>query len=361
MKHITRILCIGLLAIGMAACEKEKDEPTNPEPVTPGPVEPDPDPEPTATFALLLNEGGMSGNNASISRIDIENGTIDNNWFSTANGRSLGNNANDMVAYGSKVYITVTESNSLEVLDPNTGNSKRVDMGSRRPRCIATHEGKLYITCYDKTVVRMDTVNHAVEATCTLGDYYPEGIAIAQGKAFVASSYDDNPSYDNKLYVIDLTAFSNPTTITLGTNLSRVVTLDDNHVAITWIGNYDDVAAGTAIINATSHAVTMATAPVSKLTTYNGKIYGYATEYDASWNETAVFRIIAADGSVQPFPFTPSLDDNAYGISINPDNGNMYIMSSNYTTNGDLYIYSPTGSLLNKLETGLNPSKVVFF
>ena len=347
MKHLNRIILASMAILLFAACEKDKVTPT--------------DNDSSETFALVLNEGNMSANNASVSRLNTSTGTIDNQWFETVNHRGLGDQAQDMIAYGSKVYITVTESNSLEVLNPATGASQRVNMGDRKPRSMAADGGKIYITCYNPcSVVRVDTASLAIEATCPLGQFYPEGIAIAQGKAFVASSYKGS-DYDDKLYVIDLTTFANPNTVTVGMNLSAVKKINDNKVIVCWIGNYGDIGSGSAIIDATTLDITLTGEALQKLDVYNGKAYGYSVEYDASWHETNVWKVINADGTTEAFPFTVSLDANAYGININPSNGDIYLTSSDYTTNGDVYCFSPTGTRRFKVEAGALPSKVLFF
>lgn len=351
MKRLVKILIAFTSIVALAACEKEKDPATSPNDST---LTED-------TFALVLNEGNMGSNNASVSRLNPATGSIDNQWFSSANHRGLGNQAQDMIAYGTKVYITVTESNSLEVLNPSTGLSHRVNMGDRKPRSIAAEGGKLYITCYNPCcVVRVDTATLDIEATCTLGQFYPEGIAIAQGKAFVASGYRGS-NYDNKLYVIDLSSFSNPSTVTVGTNLTNVKKINDDKIIVCWIGNYGDIPSGSAIVDANTLAVTLTGEALQKMDVFNGKVYGYSVEYDAEWHETNNWKTINADGSVEPFPFTVNLDANAYGININPANGEFFITSTDYTTNGDIYCFSPNGTRRFKVEAGVIPSKTLFF
>ncbi len=356
MKHLSRILLATMAVFIFTACEKDNTDPSGSTDTVPTDTIP---PTPDA-FALVLNEGNYGSNNASVSRLNLATGAIDNNWFDRANGRGLGNQAQDMIVYGSKVYITVTESNSLEVLNPATGISNRIDMGSRKPRSIAAADGKLYITCYNPcSVIRVDTASLTVEATCTLGEFRPEGIAIAQGKAFVASSYQGN-TYDNHLYVVDLTTFANPTTVTVGMNLSNVKRISDNKVIVSWIGNYGDIPSGSAIVDATTLAVTNTGEALQKMDVYNGKVYGYSVEYDADWNETNSWKVITADGSAETFPFAVSLDANAYGININPANGDFYLTSSSYTTNGDVYSFTPSGTRRFKVEAGSIPSKILF-
>lgn len=371
MKHLIRILVATTILTALSACEKDKVtpssgndtvpvDPSDTIPVNPGDTVP-PEDTVTASFALVLNEGNLGANNASVSRFNPATGDIDNQWFDNANHRGLGNQAQDMIAYGSKVYITVTESNSLEVLNPQSGLSQRVDMGDRRPRSIAADGGKLYITCYNPCcVVRVDTASLQIEATCPLGQFYPEGIAIAQGKAFVASSYQGS-NYDNKLYVVDLGTFANPEYITVGMNLSNVKKVNDNKIIVSWIGNYNDIPSGSAIIDATSHQITLTGEALQKMDIYNGKVYGYSVEYDEYWNETNSWKIINADGSVEAFPFTVSLDANAYGININPANGDIFITSSDYITNGDIYCFTPNGTRRFKVEAAALPSKILFF
>lgn len=341
MKQITRILCIGLAVLGMTACEKEE---------TKNSVE--------VTGALVLNEGSYGVNNASISALDITTGDIDNNWFSTANNRGLGNNGQDMVFYNGKVYTTVTESNTLEAIDPNTGASTQKSMGTLKPRSIAVDGGKLYISCYTPAcVVRVDASSLTIEDTCMLGEFKPEGIAIAQGKAFVSGAYNDSYQYDNKVYVIDLTAFESTSTIEVGCNLDKIEKINDNKLLVAWTGNYDNIASGCAIIDANSLDVKTINHGLTKMAVYNGKAYGYHAPYGG----TTTWVAINSDGTTEDFPFTVSIDNNAYGININPANGDIYIMDADYSAGGNVYCFQQDGTLRFKAEAGMNPSKVVFF
>lgn len=325
-----------------------------------------PNPEGTVS-ALILNEGSWGSNNSSLTAIDIEEGeVVSADWFSAKNGRGLGDVAQDMIAYGSKVYATVTFSNSLEVIDTKSGVSQRVDMGNRKPRYIAADGGKLYITCYNPcSVVRIDTVTLTIEATCPLGNFQPEGIAISGGNAFVASSNISdaagNYSYDDKLYVIDLATFDNPSAITVGCNPQEVMEITDGKLIVNYWGDYGAQPAGSALVDATTLAVTQTGQALTKMAIFNGKAYGYSTTYDANYNQTVSYKTIDANGTVVDFPFTFSIPENPYGITLNPANGDIYIMTDgNYTAKGTVFCYSQTGDLRFMLEAGMLPKKAVF-
>ena len=74
---------------------------------------------------LVLNEGGWGANNAGVSKVDVNAGTANNSFFDDANGRGLGDVAQDILIHDGKAYITVSFSNSIEILDIATGKSTR--------------------------------------------------------------------------------------------------------------------------------------------------------------------------------------------------------------------------------------------
>ena len=338
-------------ALLFASCEKEpgSSAPSNPE---------------GTVSALVLNEGTWGANNAVLTAIDVEEGTVvDADWFSSKNNRGLGDVAQDILVYGSKIYATVTFSNSLEVIDVHSGAATRVDLGNRRPRYIAATDGKLYITCYSPcSVIRVDTATLAIEATCPLGTFQPEGIAVAGGKAFVASSNISDAagtySFDDKLYVIDLATFASPTTVTVGCNPQDVLPLADDKIIVNYWGDYASLPAGTAIVDVNTLAVTQTGLALNRMSVYNGVAYGYVSTYG---NPTVDYKTVSANGTVADLPFSLSISGKPYGITLNPANGDIYLFSDgNYTANGTVFCFTHSGDLRFMLEAGMLPKKAVF-
>lgn len=360
MKRTTTAALIALATLTMVACNNDDPKPDNPS----GGGGSGTGTEATVPDALVLNEGGWGANNASISALNIAARTADNEWFSEANGRGLGDVAQDMLHYGSKVYATVTYSNSLEVIDPATGHSQRVDMGTRQPRSLAADGGKLYITCYNPcSVVRVDTATLEVESTCTLGDYKPEGIAIAQGKAFVASSFNDSFEYDNKLYVISLASFASPQTVEVGTNPGLVKSVDDGRVLVCYNGDYATLPAGSAIVDAATLAVQQTGEELAGAAVYGGAVYGYAStwvEVEGNWVQSVGFKKIDLATMTASQLSSLSGIQSPYGIDINPANGDIYVTDAGASANGDIYCYTIDGSMRFKMELGMFPKKTVF-
>lgn len=240
----------------------------------------------TGNMAYVLNEGMWGNNDATLSKVNRAQGNISNKVFSNANHRSLGDVAQDIVAYGSKAYVAVTFSNSVEVINTDNDLSTRIDVSSsaKNPRRIAAHGGKIYVTCYDPcSVVRIDTATLTVEAVCRLGGYHPEGIAVAGGKLVVASSHisdeHSNYTYDDKVYIVDIASFEVQSTITVGTNPVVVKALNANKVVVGYIGDYGQKPAGTAIVNVTDGSVRQLDKALYNFDVYEGSIYGYESIY----------------------------------------------------------------------------------
>lgn len=348
------------MALSFAACDPEEN--TTPD----NPITPDPSGE-SMGKALVLNEGTWGGNNSSLTLVDLDSGTVSNNWFASQNGRGLGDVGQDMVVYGSKAYVSVWGSNSIEVVDTATGISTRIDMGTRGPRYIAADGGKIYVSCYlPHSVVRIDTASRQIEATCELGAFNPEGVAVAGGKLFVASSNVSNEqgaySYDNKVYVIDLGSFANPTAVEVGCNPQKVMPLGNGKVIVNCWGNYDDNPAGSAVVDAASLAVVQTGQAMTNMAVGDGVVYAYNTAYDEYYNTTvSYFKMDANTFSTTAMSISSSEDP--YAIAVHPVSGDIFIATNgNYSANGTLMCYSPDGTTRRwTREMGMLPSKVVFF
>ena len=61
-------------------------------------------------------------------------------YFELQNGRGLGNTANDMIVYGSKMYIAVAGESTIEVATLDAKSLKQIECGAQ-PRYLAAYAG----------------------------------------------------------------------------------------------------------------------------------------------------------------------------------------------------------------------------
>lgn len=330
----------------------------------PDPENPNNNPGATAN-AYVVNEGLWGGNNAELSLLSLETGAITNNYFSAQNGRGLGDLAQDALVYGSRLYVVVSSSNTLEVIDPATGKScRQISFGNRNPRYLDAHEGKIYVTCYDKTIARIDTSSLTIEASCPLSGMRPEGICAYGNKLYVCNSwqYASNGSaeYDNTLSIVDIPSFREEKKVQIPLNPQRIMPATNGELILNYSGNYADVPAGLALFNTSTEAVTDLNVEATGFDVYQGNVYLY--NYNWSTGATAFYRInLTTREKTAILENCPVHFVSVYGINVNPANGNIMVTDSqNYLSDGDLHCFSPSGSHLWSAETTVGPSKVVF-
>lgn len=330
--------------------------------------EPVPDTPSTSTApAYLLNEGSWGGNDAGISLLDLNSDKVEINWFRNNNGRGIGDLAQDLIHYGGKLYASVHTSNTIEVINPATGKSlKQIDMGTRGPRYLASHNGKVYVSCYDKTIVRIDTATLAIEASCPLSGMQPEQLCIIGDTLYVCNcwQYDANGTsvFDSTVSVVDINTFSETRKITVAKNPGRIKAIDNHRFIVACAGDYGNSPAQTLIVDLSNGRQQPLSVPATSFDIADNTLYLYQTTYDAQGRPAAVFYKV----DLATLQATPILQQHAadlqyaYGINIDPASGNLYICNSPYNANADLYTFQPDGTLVRKVEGGILASKVVF-
>ena len=347
------LLLAAAMMVALAGCEKD---PTTDNPDTPAGND---------VRAYVLNEGLGGGNDASLSLITKEG--ITNDWFAQNNGRGLGDLGQDMVHYGSLLYVVVHSSSTLECVDPTTGISrKQIDLSNRKPRYLVGHEGKLYVSCYDKTVVRIDTATLAVDGVCQLSGMQPEQLCIVGSNLYVCNAWQygegNQAVYDSTISVVSLASFTETDKITVGMNPGRIKALDGSRLIVACGGDYASHPACTKVVNVSTGSQTQLDVAATNFDIYDGAIYLYCTTYDASWNTTVSFYKVDANTLSHEEILADHKNElkNAYAINVDPKTKNIYICNSVYGVNSDVYVFSPAGAQLNKYEAGTFANKVVF-
>ena len=226
----------------LSSCKKEKN----------GNIEPKV-PEISGTKGIyVLCEGLWGQNNSAISYYDIATNKVEKDMYKKVNKTDLGETANDLKAYGSKMYCVVSgtqgEAKSfLDIIDIATCKSlKRISFNSAHdgfmPRYVAFYKNKAYVSRYDGVISRIDTATMSVDAELQLMNGTNkavglEGLAVTNGKLYVTNSW--HPYYPNglrsKVTVIDLNSFTKTKDIEVGNNPVRIAAADNGDLyAITW-------------------------------------------------------------------------------------------------------------------------------
>ncbi len=342
-----------------------------------------------STGAYVVNSGNMRSNiESSLTAIDYASSTATQNVFKAANGRPLGNTANDGIVYGNKIYLAVDQSNTIEVIDKKTkqsikqikttellGNAEGVE-----PRHIIADGGKVYFTTYGGYVAAVDTTDFALQKKWQVGSY-PEGLVIGKGNIYVANSNYAagggnisciNLSNDN-VETKNIEGVNNPTGIYYAAGLLYV--LDNQYYDASWNAYGENAQRIVEFAQGTSqkvadgnYAACVTTGAATTARTSVEVVRPYFFVLNAPYGGTPSVSVFVA-GSTQPQALTLSeMPVSPCGIFVDPLNGHIFVLSyrlgdsgyADYNGNGYVVEYDSTGQKLHEYKTGVGSCAMFF-
>lgn len=334
--------------------------------------------EPSDTVAeinvgmYILNQGSYGKNNASLSYFNFTDSLVTSDVFTQKNNRGLGDTGQDFIKYGSKLYIAMYKSSLIDIVDAATGVSlKQIPMvdaangnAPRKPRCLTSFNGKVYVSLFDGHVAKIDTTSLSVDGLLAVGSN-PEGIVAANNKIYVANSGGMSAKADSTISVID------PATFTVTKNIkvviNPVVLKADKYgdLYVISMGNYTSIPYTLQRVDATTQSVTkISDVKAYNLTIYGDRAYIYNYEYDATYtpiNKSYTVYDVKNEKILSNAFINSSLIANLpYSIDVNPVTEDVYIGETDYMNNGKMNCFSKDGKLKFTFSTGINPVKCLF-
>jgi len=340
-------LCASMV-LSFTSCDKDNDPVVNP--VIP------------SEYFYVLNSGNMGSNDASLSMYNIENNTVTKDIFEVQNSRRLGDTGQDIIVYGSKMYITVSGESTIEVTDLEAKSIKQIRTDDQ-PRYLAFYGGKVYVTYYTGYVARIDTASLNVETKVQVGRN-PEQLTVANGKLYVANSggadYGTEVGYDKTVSVVDIASFTELKKIEVVLNPTDIESDDAGNVFVISKGNYFDILNTLQKINPQTDEVSVVSGiDGTIMTTAGNTLYSVYSQWGVS--EIFYYGFNTTNNTVISDNFIGATNiSSPYQINYDSSCERLFITASDYINNGDVYIFDKTNTYLNMFEAGLNPMKVVY-
>ena len=349
---------------------------------------------PVTNGAFVICSGNVwSGIDGSLTYIDYATGTSVNDQFYAKNGRKLGGTPNDIMVYGDKMYIAVTDENTLEIVNAKTlasiaqlklTNLMGADKGVA-PRHLVGADGIVYVSTYggcsntfnsetwetttegNGYVAAIDTTSFALKDVYTVGSY-PEGVAISGSLLFVANS-DYGAQTKASITVINVST-KESTTITD----SKITNPTDVAVAGTDLyildqGNYADVKGGIRLAKLeTGNVTTLFDCTNATFVGYN-ILAADCSEYGKSVDHFMVYNIQSGvkkdiSSGVNKF-FYPNV------VTADPVTNHIFVASysekadtpntPDYSANGYVVEYDQYGSPIKEYSCGVGPTAIDFY
>ena len=376
MKKIA-LLVFSAVLVAIASCTKEN----TPEPNFAGiDVEVG---EQSGSFNKLyiLNEGAFPGA-STLDLLDLKNKKYCADIFAQANPdvvQGLGNTGNDLIVVDNKMWVALNASNQVAVLHmPDAKLEKIIEVES--PRYLTAEGGYVYVTSYGAAVYggtdmvpgkvyRIDKKSYETK-TVEVG-YQPEGLAVLNGKLYVANSGGYNYVHDNRISVIDLATFKVEKHIEAPmTNLFQMVATDDK----IWVSSYgestwtQDAASGEWIQSVSEPQSLVSMTPNGQFAKWEGVhankmclsgntlvCFGNDKEVEGGYDNCLYFVNTKGD-SFQKTSFAGtdlSRIGYPYAILMNPSNNDIYIADASFTAGSKVHCFN--ASLKHKwtVDTGV--------
>lgn len=238
MKKYYYMSVAAAVAFGMTACSDDNDGPKGNDDVEVQGTE----------LVYVLNQGNFyNGIEGGLSVVNLDHKSVAPNVFKDANRRSLGDTPQCGVAYGSKIYIGTSESNTIEILDRSTYRSiKQIRLSENPvngtgPRSMVTRDGKIFISMYDGYLARLDTTTLEIDKSVAVG-VNPENIAIFNDLVYVPLSEGMNyPDYGQTACTVNPATMQVERTFTVGLNPTRFI-VTNGHLFCLCQGDYGAIA-----------------------------------------------------------------------------------------------------------------------
>lgn len=345
---------------------------------------------------ILLNEGNWQADNGRVTYFE-DGSIVSNQWFRDVNKYKLGDTPNDIIQVKPNlIAIAINWSNIIQFIDA-TGHAVAATEDVPNNRKLATDGNFVYVSSYGHEcmtvdglvefekgfVAKIDVSTFKVVDTVEVG-YEPEGIALYDGKLFVANTggyaFQEDHEYETTVDVIDAATMKIIRTVDTGQiNLYGKLSQSGQYICINSPGDYYDVMAATIIMDCRAVLdgksdedcfVKLDYAATYSCTAMDGSFYAIGSRYSyytggyefnyVTIDPQLVMESYGAEGCDETLPGT-MLDDikgmqMPYGIYVNPYTGYIYATdAAGFVEGGTLYQWKPEGELLGKHGVYINP------
>ncbi len=356
-KHVLLLIAVlGIAAAAFAGCVTDPEVAELPPPA-----------DSATTGVLVVNEGLWYHDDATLTRYDPETGMAAQNYFTVCNpGMRLGDLANSITVWGNRAYISVTTSQTIEVLAlPSCRSLGRVVLppGSDPRHVVIVDSALGYVSCLNSDeVLEFNPTTFATGGTLKAGPA-PEGLAVAAGMLFVANSgYGSlraNEPDASTVMAYDIETGERRATISVPQNPRDLVTLGDRIYVMCGLG--DEPGAVIEIDPNTLDTVARWT-------------IGSTMEMAADARRGVLWIVSASDGLLRLDPTRANSEADVvlraeaysplgfYSVGVDSADGTVCVgVTTGYTVPGEVLLLDSDGRVTGRFRAGLNPGAFGFY
>ncbi len=337
------------------------------DPVKPAdPVNPQPATEESLHGLLILNNGNWGSNDSDISLYCPDTKAVTPYVFQEANDMKLGDTGQDFLRLGDEIYIAMNGSRLVFVTDLMLRVKKTVVAsgrdGSLSPRSLVAASGKVYVTYYEGFLGEIDPSKDYAVRTVEVGPS-PEGVEYCNGKLYTADSGGARyPDYGHTVSVVDAETFSLEGSIEVSLNPQKIIADRKGEILyVMSLGDYGATAAKIQAVSLSDRSVTDLDIanPCGMAALDGGKFLAVSGNYGENWTIEGEVCAFDMESRSSCGRFLESAIAGFHSISCS--GGYTAVSSSDYVTNGDVWLLDGQGKVVDRFDSGgLNPLKCLY-
>ena len=343
---------------------------------------------------ILLNEGMWQADNGRVTYFEDDH-VVSNQWFRDKNGQKIGDTPNDIIQVNDNlIAIAVNWSNIVQFIRTD-GQAVAATEDIPNNRKLCSDGCYVYVTSYGHEcetangtkyfdrgfVAKIDINDFKVVATCEVG-YEPEGIALYDGRLFVANTggyaLQEDHEFETTVSIVNAATMQVEKTVdTHVPNLFGKMSQSGRYLCINSPGDYYDVPAASLIFDCQKALngdadcfVKLDVAVTYNCTTLDGRFLAVGSAFSYLSGDYEFFYLTidpqtvmdtqGKNGITSSLPGSLLNDyqqmNQPYGIYVNPYTGYIYgTDASSFENAGYLYQWTPEGQLLGKHKVYINP------
>lgn len=310
---------------------------------------------------LIANEGNFQYGNATLSYYDPATKSVENEVFYRANGMKLGDVAQSITIYNNMAWIVVNNSHVIFAIDLDTFKERGRITNLTSPRYIHfISDTKAYISqIWDNRIFIINPSTFEVTGEIICPDMTMESGSTEQMVQYGDYLFVNCWSYQNKILKIDTRTDSVVETLTVGIQPTSIAldrygklwTITDGGFAGSPYGHE-----APALYRIDAETFTIEKQFTFRLGDDPSEIQLDADRSRLYWINDDIWSMDVTDNRMPVRPIIESRGTKYYGLTISPDNGDIYIADAiDYQQQGIIYRYNQQGELVDEFYVGIIP------
>lgn len=316
------------------------------------------------TGVYIVNEGNFTWQNASISFYDLQNRQVNLDIYSAANQSPLGDVAYSITILSQQAFVVVNNSARIVVINPETAVKSGEITGFNSPRHLLRYSDSmafvsdLYSPCLWIVNLNRLIISGKIPLNKTVENLLLSGNTLfATNWSKLSAPLQNN----NTVMLIDVTNLTLFKEIEVGTEPNSMVLDKINRVWVLCSGGF------TGNELPSLHSIDQTSQQIIKsfiFPTRNplpSKLCINKAADTLCYLYGSVYKMPIESESL---PSNPLIEQNGrlfYGLSVNPDNSEIYVSDAlDYTQRGTVFRYSASGQAIDSFKVGINPGYFCF-